>query len=138
MVLAPGLTITGNAGDEPGTFTGYIGTFPDKFAEVKDGFLKEVNKLRNEVPDKEEVEDAKKFLTGSIAFSITTCDQAATMLHAIDRHKLGGDYLNDYRKAIESVTPEDVRAVAKKYLNPEKLTLIAVGAVDAEGKPLKK
>ena len=131
-------TITGNAGDEPGTFTGYIGTFPDKFAEVKDGFLKEVNKLRNEVPDKEEVEDAKKFLTGSIAFSITTCDQAATMLLAIDRHKLGGDYLNDYRKAIDAVTPEDVRAVAKKYLNPEKLTLIAVGAVDAEGKPLKK
>lgn len=131
-------TITGNAGDEPGTFTGYIGTFPDKFAEVKEGFLKEVKKIREELPAAEEVDDAKKYLTGSIAFSITTCDQAGAMLHAIDRYKLGSDYLNDYRKAVEAVTPEDVRAVAKKYLNPEKLTLIAVGAVDAEGKALKK
>ncbi|WP_020470063.1 M16 family metallopeptidase [Zavarzinella formosa] len=131
-------TITNNAGEEPGTFTGYIGTFPDKFAEVKDGFMKEIKKIREELPGKEEVEDAKKYLTGSLAFSLTTCDQAASMLHAIDRYKLGADYLEDYRKAVEAVTPEDVRAVATKYLNPEKLTLIAVGAVDAEGKPLKK
>ncbi len=131
-------TITTNAGDEPGTFTGYIGTFPDKFADVKAGFLKEVNKLREELPGKEEVEDAKKYLTGSIAFNLTTCDQAASLLHTIDRYKLGADYLEDYRKAVSAVTPEDVRAAATKYINPAKLTLIAVGAVDAEGKALKK
>ena len=50
---------------EPGTFTGYIGTFPDKFAEVKAGFLKEVNRIRDEAPTKEEVEDAKKYLPGA-------------------------------------------------------------------------
>ncbi len=131
-------TITTNAGDEPGTFTGYIGTFPDKFADVKAGFLKEVKKLREELPPKEEVDDAKKYLTGSIAFNLTTCDQAASLLHTIDRYKLGADYLEDYRKAVSAVTPEDVRAAATKYINPEKLTLIAVGAVDAEGKALKK
>jgi zinc protease len=128
--------ITGSAGDEPGTFTAYIGTFPDKFAEVKAGFLKEIKRIRDEVPPKEEVEDVKKYLTGTLAFSLTTCGQAADLLLAVDRFKLGADYLNDYRKAVEAVTPEDVRAVAKKYLDPDKLVLVAAGPVDAEGKPL--
>jgi zinc protease len=128
--------ITGNAGEEPGTFTGYVGTFPDKFAEVKDGFLKEIKKIRDEVPAKDEVDDAKQYLTGSLAFSLTTCEQAADLLIAIDRFKLGADYLNDYRKAVEMVTPDDVRAVAKKYLHPDQLVLVAAGAVDGTGKPL--
>ncbi len=128
--------ITGSAGEEVGTFTGYIGTFPDKFAEVKAGFLKEINRIRAEVPAKEEVEDAKKYLTGSVAFSLTTCEDAAGMLLAVDRHKLGANYLADYRKAIEAVTPDDVRAVAQKYLHPDQLVLVAAGAIDAKGKPV--
>jgi zinc protease len=42
--------IAGTAGDQPGAFTGYVGTFPDKFTWVRDGFLKEVNRLRDEPP----------------------------------------------------------------------------------------
>jgi zinc protease len=129
--------ITGSAGEEPGTFTASIGTFPDKFAPVKAGFLKEIGRLRDEVPPKEEVEDVKKYLTGTLAFSLTTCDQAADLLLAIDRYKLGMDYLNDYRKAVEAVTPEDVRAVARKYLHPDTMVLVAAGPVDAEARPLK-
>ena len=34
------------------------------------------------------------------------------------------------------MTPEDVQAVAKKYLDPEHMVLVAAGAVDAQGKPL--
>jgi zinc protease len=129
--------ITNNAGEEPGTFTGYIGTFPDKLAEVKAGFLKEINRIRDEAPTAEEVEDVQKYLTGSLAFSLTTCEQAADMLLAIDRFKLGADYLNNYRRAVSAVTPADVQAVARKYLHPDKLTVVVAGPVDAAGKPLK-
>jgi zinc protease len=130
--------ITKNAGEELGTFTGYIGTFPDKLAEVKAGFLKEINRIRDEAPTREEVDDVQKYLTGSLAFSLTTCDQAASMLIAVDRFKLGADYLADYRKAVAAVTPADVQAVAKKYLHPDRLTIVAAGPVDAAGKPLRK
>jgi zinc protease len=130
--------ITKSAGEEPGTFMGYIGTFPDKFAEVKAGFLKEINRIRDEAPTQEEVEDVQKYLTGSLAFTLTTCESAADLLLAIDRYKLGADYLNDYRKAIAAVTPADIQAVAKKHLNPDKLVVVAAGPVDAAGKVLKK
>ena len=128
--------ITGTASEEPGTFTAYIGTFPDKLDQVREGFLKEINRIRQEAPSKDEVEDVKKYLTGTLAFRLTTCGDAADLLLAIDRYKLGIDYLNEYRKAVDAVTPEDVLAVAKKYLQPDKLILIAAGPIDEAGKPL--
>jgi len=130
--------IASSAGEEVGTFTGYIGTRPDKFDDVRDGFLKEIRKIRDEAPTKEEVEDAKKYLTGSLAFRTITCEQVASLLLTVDRLGLGLNYLDDYRKGVSAVTPEEAQAMAKKYLDPDRLIIVAVGAVDAEGKPLKK
>src|SRR5262249_6884153 len=68
----------------------------------------------------------------------TTNRQVASKLLNVERYGLGFGYLDDYRAAVAAVTPEDVQAVAKKYLDPEHMVLGAVGAVDAEGKPLAK
>ena len=35
-------------------------------------------------------------------------------------------------------SPADVQAMAKKHLDPKKLTIVAVGAIDKDGKSLKK
>lgn len=128
--------ITSTAGDEPGTFLGYIGTFPDKYDAVKKGFLAEVKRIREEPPTKDEVESAKDYLIGSLAFTMNTNEDVAGMLLAIDRYQLGTNYLEEYRKKVAAVTPEDVTAVAKQYLQPDKLIIIAAGAIDADGKPL--
>lgn len=130
-------TITPSAGDQPGTFTGYIGTFPDKFTWVRDGFLKEFNKIRDEPPTKQEVDDAKKYLLGSLPFKLTSNEDVAGQLLAAERYGLGFDYLEKYRDAVGAVTPADVQAVAKKYLDPKKLVVVAVGPIDETGKPLK-
>jgi zinc protease len=130
--------IASSAGTEIGAFTGYIGTFPDKFTWVRDGFLKEIRKLRDEPPTRQEVEDAKQYLTGSLAFRTITSEQVASLLLTIDQFGLGLDYLDTYRKAVAAVTPADVQEVAKKYLDPDRLFLVAVGAIDADGKPLGK
>lgn len=128
--------ITGTASDEPGMFIGHIGTFPDKLADVKAGFLKEIKRIREEAPTKDEVDNVKKYLTGALPFNLVTCGDVAAMLLLIDRHRLGENYMADYVKAVEAVTPEDVRDVARKYLDPERLILVAAGPVDATGRPL--
>lgn len=130
-------SITSSAGDQRGTFTGYIGTFPDKFIWVRDGFMKEINRIRDEPATELEVEDAKKFLLGSLAFKLTTNDAVAGQLLIAEKYKLGFDFLNDYRKKVAAVTVADVQAAAKKHLDPKKITIIAVGPVDANGKPLQ-
>ncbi|MCE9562240.1 MAG: insulinase family protein [Planctomycetes bacterium] len=131
-------TIASGAGKQPGTFTGYVGTFPDKFLDVKHGFLREFNRIRDEAPTKEEVEDAKKYLLGSLPFRFTTMSSVAGQLLAAEKYGLGFDFIEKYKKEVAAVTPEDVQAVAKKYLDPKTLTIVVVGAIDKEGKPLRK
>lgn len=130
--------ITNSAGNQPGTFTGYIGTFPESFILVRGGFLKEINKIRDEPPTKQEVEDAKKYLLGSLPFRFTTMSAVAGQLLAAEQYDLGFDFLETYRKEVGAVTPEDVQAAAKKYLDPKALTIVAVGPIDKDGKPLEK
>lgn len=131
-------SITSSAGVQPGAFTGFVGTFPKNFLDVKFGFLKEVNKLRDEPPSRQEVDDAKKYLLGSLPFRFTTLSAVAGELLAVERYHLGFDYVEKYRKEVEAVTPQDVQAMAKKYLNPKALVVVAVGAIDKEGKPLER
>jgi zinc protease len=130
--------ITGSADEEPGLFTCYIDTQPEHFGRVKKEFLEEIARLHTERPKAEEVEDAKQYLIGNLPLHFTTRERIAGQLLAIERLGLGFNYLDDYRKAVAAVTPEDVRAVAAKHLHPERMVLVAAGAVDAEGKPLEK
>ena len=130
--------ITSSAGTEAGTFVGYIGTFPNSYLDVRHGFLKELDRIRSEPPSKQEVEDAKSYLLGSLPFRFTTTNAIANQILAVERYGLGFDFLETYQKQVAAVTPNDVQAVAQKYLNPKILTIVGVGAIDANGKPLEK
>jgi zinc protease len=130
--------VSGSASEEPGVFQCYIGTDPKNFDRVKKEFLEELKRIREEKPKAEEVEDAKRYLLGSLPFRFTTNNAIAGQLLAVERFGLGFDFLEKYRKAVEAVTSEDVQAVAKKYIDPEKLVLVAAGPLDSSGKPLAK
>jgi zinc protease len=127
--------ITRSADLEPGAFTCYIGTDNDNFELVKKEFLEELNRIRDEAPKPAEVEDAKTYLVGNQAMHFNTSAEVAGQILYVERYHLGADYLSDYRKAVMAVTPEDVQAVAKKYLDPKHMVLVAAGAVDVQGKP---
>ncbi len=131
-------SIAGSAGEQPGLFQGYIGTFPDKYNWVREGFLKEINRIRDEKATDQEVEDAKKYLLGSLPFALTTNEAIAGQLLAAEKYKLGFDYIEKYREKIAAVTVADVQRVAKKHLDPKKLTLSTVGPIGSDGKSLEK
>ncbi len=128
--------ITDSAGDQPGLFTCYIGTYPDKFREVKDLFLEELKRIRDTEPTPQEVEDVKLYLIHNLPLRFTSDAAIANQLLAIERNHLGFDYIEKYREAVSAVTPADVEAVAKKYIDPEHMVLVAAGPVDAQGKPI--
>jgi len=130
--------ISASAGTQPGTFEGYIGTFPKSYLDVRHGFLKEVNRIRDEPATKQEVEDAKQYLLGNLPFRFTTLNGVAGQLLAAEQYGLGFDFLEKFQKEVAAVTPEDVQAVAKKYLDPKVLTIVAVGPIDKDGKPIEK
>ena len=47
-------------------------------------------------------------------------------------------YLGEYTKKIEAVTKDDVRRVARKYLDPQRLTIVVVGDQKSLKEPLEK
>lgn len=128
--------ISSSAGEQPGLFTCYIGTGPENFAKVKEQFLEELNRIRDEAPTAKEVEDAKQYLICSLPFHFTTNARIAEQLLYIERNGLGFDYIEEYRKGVAAVTPADVQAVAKTYIDPAHLVLVASGPIDEAGKPL--
>jgi zinc protease len=129
-------TITPTATDQPGTFTGYIGTFPDKYIWVRDAFLREINRLRDEPPTEQEVEDAKNYLLGSMPFRLVTAADVASELLTAERYGLGFDFHEKFQAEVSRVTPVDVQAVARMYLQPKRIAVVACGPIDQNGKLL--
>jgi zinc protease len=131
-------SITNSARQEPGLFTCYIGTDKEHFGRVKKEFLEELQRIRNKKPTEQEVEDAKMYLLGSQLLQYASNGGIADQLLAIERYQLGFDYLERYRKAVGAVTAEDVQAVARKHLHPERMVAVAAGPVDAKGEPIQE
>ncbi len=130
-------SITSTAGVEPGLFTCYIGTDKENFAKVKRMFLEELNRIRDTKPSAKELDDVKAYLTGSRLLDFASTAGIAGQLLGIERYGLGFGYLEDFQKAVAAVTADDVQAVAKKYIDPSRMVLVAAGAVDKDGNPLK-
>jgi zinc protease len=112
--------------------------------------LAEVSKLRDQpVPDKE-FADHKRAMVGSFALSLESPQQMIGYYVTSWRYGLPADYWDNYPARIDAVTKAQVQAAARKYLDPSRLQIVAVGdpktgptvlkefgtveAYDAEGK----
>ena len=99
--------------------------------EVTEGALKEfmyeINRIRDERLAADELENAKRALTGSFALSL---EQPATLLQNVVAQTLYGlpaNYWDTYPQRIAAITADDVQRVARKYLDPANLQIVAVG-----------
>ena len=99
--------------------------------EVTEGalveFYKEIRRIRDEKVPAAELEDAKRALAARFASSLE--QPSAVLGLALLRKQYGfpADYWDSYPSKILAVTAEDVQRVARKYLTPEAMQLVAVG-----------
>jgi zinc protease len=130
--------ISGSADLRPGIFLCYIGTDPANFARVEKRFREEIARIRTEEAKPEEVDDAKSYLIGSLAFKYDGGAALAERLQAVERFNLGLDHLTAFKAEVNKVNPARVKAVAEKHLHPDRLNRVAAGPIDEQGKVLKK
>lgn len=88
---------------------------------------KEIVRLQNEAPGKEELQGIKNYESGIYVLQNSTPGGIIGQLNFLDIHNLPESFLVDQVKNINAVTPEQVQTMAKKYIKPEKMTLIVVG-----------
>jgi zinc protease len=75
----------------------------------------------------EEIMLAKSTLVRSLPSSFETTSSTVDMLSDIPAYNLGLDYYQQFAKKVVAVTEDNVKDVAKKYLVPDKMMVVAVG-----------
>jgi zinc protease len=127
---AHGLAYSVNSGFEPGKFQGAftisLQTKNQSSNEAIDLILQQLREIQEKPVSDAELEGAKKFLVGSFPLAIERQSAIASFMIQIEFYELGLDYAEQYPKLIRAVTKDDVMAVAKKYLHPDSMIVVAV------------
>jgi zinc protease len=89
--------------------------------------------IRKEPVSDKELEDAKKYLTGSFPMRFDTQGKLVNFLSQIEYYHLGLDYPERYPSIIRKISKERVLRVARKYLHPDKAILVIVGNLKDSG-----
>lgn len=103
-------------GLEPGYFGIMAASSPDKMPRVIEIIEREVAKIRDELVPPEELDKAKTICITMENLSRQTNSDIAIQVGLDELYGLGYDHSKHYREGINSVTAEDVRRVARKYL----------------------
>ena len=120
--------ISSSAGEQPGTFTAYIGTSAENRQKAIDGFLEEIRRIRTEAPSESELQDVKDYLTGSYVFALERNSNLASYAIRARRFGLGYDFVERYPDLVRAISVDDVREAAKRHLHPDNLTVVSAGA----------
>ncbi len=107
--------------------SGGVATKNEAIAESLDVIRSELSRMIENGPTATELENAKKYLTGSYALRFDSNAKIATQLLAILQEDLGIDYVDQRNQLVEAVTIEDARRVAKRLFKTGDLIVTIVG-----------
>ncbi len=111
----------------PGPWALAAGVNPINVERAIRSMLDEINRLRDQpVPD-DEIEDSKRYLTGSLPIQLETNDGVAGIIVDLEWYGLGLDYIQRYTDLVNSLTAQQVQAIAQKYLDPVHYILTVAG-----------
>lgn len=82
--------------------------------------------------DQAELDDARRGITGSFALALENPQQVLGYYLEIWQYGLPKDYWEKYPAMVSAVTANHVQRVAKKYWDPARLNIVAVGNADVE------
>lgn len=100
--------------------------------------MKEIARLRDEaVPDKE-FEDKKRSMVASFALSLESASGILSNYMTSYQYGLPADYWDRYPERIAAITKAKVQEAARKYLDPSRIQIVAVGDGKTLSDVLKK
>ena len=139
--------------DKAYTYGAYSSLRPDKLVgnfsagasvrnEVTDSaiveFMSELTRIVEEDVTEDELQFVKNAMNGDFAISLEKPETIARFALNTARYNLPKDYYANYLSNLSKVTTADVRAMAKKYMNPENTNILVVGSKDEVADKLTK
>ena len=122
--------------DYPGQF--YVGclTKSETTVQAVRSLLHEVELMKTENVTDKELSLAKEGYLNKYVFNFDTKSEVVSRLMTYEYYGYPKDFLQQTKENIEKVTKEDVRRVANKYLQPDKVRILVVGNVEDFDEPL--
>jgi zinc protease len=98
--------------------------------------LSELRRIRTGDVEDGELNDTKNYLMGVFPATVQSAGDIAGRLLDMELYGLPEDYFDRYRENIGAVSKDDVERVAKKYVDPDRATIVIVGNVKDIREPL--
>ena len=118
-----------------GTFTASTSTKNAVTDSALTQIFYELNRIRDEKVEANELQMAKNYLSGSFVRGLEEANNVADDAINIERYNLPKDYYKTYLKRLDAITADDVQRAAKQYIRPDNVLIAVVGsAKDVEAK----
>ena len=108
-------------------FMGQVATKNEEMGQSLDVIKDQMKSLIDKGPTQVELDNAKSFLTGSFALRFDTNSKIANQLLYFLMEGFDLEYVDKRNAEVSAVTLDDVRRVAKRFLNPDDLFVTVVG-----------
>ncbi|MFA5794940.1 MAG: pitrilysin family protein [Candidatus Brocadiia bacterium] len=89
--------------------------------------MDEIRRIREEYVEDQELQNTQEAELNRFAFRFDNSQRIAEQSMYLEYIGLPKDYLETYRAKVMAVTKEDIKRVARKYLQPDKMMLLMVG-----------
>ncbi|MFQ5567871.1 MAG: M16 family metallopeptidase, partial [Paracoccaceae bacterium] len=113
--------------DETALYLGAVQTANERMAESLEIIKAEWARMAAEGITAEELDRAKRYLTGAFPLRFDSNAKIANYLVFMQEENLGIDYLERRNDLIRAVTLEDVKRVAARLLKPDELSIVVAG-----------
>jgi zinc protease len=113
--------------DRAAIFLGGVATKNEAVSQSIGVIRDELARIAAKGPSAEELDNAKRYLTGSYALRFDSSVKIANTLLWIQIEDLGMDYIDRRNALVEAVTLEDVKRVAGQLIKPGNLIITVVG-----------
>jgi zinc protease len=108
-------------------FVGSAATRNERVGETIELIRHELARFAGSGPTQEELDDAKTYVIGSYVLRFDTSERIADLLVGMQEQRLGIDYVVRRESLIGALTIADIRRVAKRLIDSERLIVTVVG-----------
>jgi zinc protease len=108
-------------------FVGNVATKNEAVGQSLDVIESELRRLAEHGPTEEELDSAKSYLTGAYALRFESSSSIANQLLWVQIEDLGIDYVNQRNALVEAVTLDDIKRVARRLIEADRLITTIVG-----------
>src|SRR5690606_20150839 len=111
----------------PGPFLVSTAVQTEVTGRAVEEIMGELRRIREDDVSDRELADARQYVAGTFPLRLQTTDGVATRLAELSIYDLPDSYLDEFAERVLAVTADEVVAVARRYVQPERATIVVVG-----------